>query len=84
MSRLKRNAPQKMKRARMDGRVFQYLSAEGFRLGQFPGLVVGRGLLEQKIHRGRIETCRLPGDWLLALAAKSILASGLHAFLTSK
>jgi hypothetical protein len=63
--------------------VFQNLPAEGFRLGQLPGLVVGRGPLEQKIHRGRIESCRLLGDWLLTLAAKSILASGLHAFLTS-
>jgi hypothetical protein len=34
----------------MEGRVFQNLPAEGFRLGQLPGLVVGCGSLEQKIH----------------------------------
>jgi hypothetical protein len=62
MSRLKRNAPQKMKRAGMEGRAFENLPAEGFRLGQLPGLVVGRSFLEQKVHRGRTGSCRLPGE----------------------
>src|SRR5208283_1942673 len=83
LSFLRRDDPQKMQRARMEGRELQYLSTEGFRLGQFPGLVVGRSFLEQKVHRGRPGSCRLLGVKLLNLAAKSILASGLHAFLSS-